>query len=418
MTQVKKFIPFIIFMVLICYGLVSYSSNKASLEIGDIVNFGKFQEESILWQVVDIDGEENPLLLSKYIIDIKPFDASGDKHSPDGYYNFAQYYGSNIWETSTLRQWLNSKEKHVNWQLNAPTKDNVFKGKNSYDKESGFLYRKNFSLEQRNMILKSKTREKVFLLPFEDYLKYYNNMDFSQLFTPTKLALERSEYHNRNLKSALPYAIWTQDAVSDSPHAVTTFEAPNTKGVGVASAGYKGIAPAMYLNLNKLKSTQIYGEGTIINPYEIKGNSSNSTLISLFIVLIVIILMLWIFHKKKTILMILSLLLFSLTGCQSGEVKGVIEEYEKPKVIVLSYASQVDVIMNRLEDFFNDGNKIMIIDGNGENKTNWVRKHYKKPNTEVGIREVFEELTQNQFQVVKGGDFRVTTMKKEIDSVF
>lgn len=294
----------------------------------------------------------------------------------------------------------------------------MFKSINAYDKEEGFLYSKNFSSDERNIIHKNIAGEKVFILSFEDYFKYYNNMDLSLLFMPTKVALNKSEYYNKKLKSGLSFGIWTQDAIKDSPHAVEVFEAPDTKGTGIANVGYKGIAPAIYLNLKKLNTIEIQGQGTIINPYEIKVRDSTPTLLNLFIIATLIFFIFFILRRKKALLMILILLLFSFTSCQSHQDSRKIEEYEKPKVVILSYARRIDRIMERLEELFNDDNKIMIINENGENKTSWAKDYYERPETEKELKEIFEDLTLNNFRVVKGGDFRVTTMKKEIDSVF
>src|SRR5690606_34292540 len=73
---------------------------KEFFKKGDIIEFGNYNNEPILWQVVHIDENGNPLLFSKRILTIKAFDASGDKHEHDGYYGFSRYYGSTNWEIS------------------------------------------------------------------------------------------------------------------------------------------------------------------------------------------------------------------------------------------------------------------------------------------------------------------------------
>ena len=53
---------------------------KASeLKIGDIITFGSYKGVSIEWQVINMSKSKIPLLLSRYAIDFKAYDASGDK---------------------------------------------------------------------------------------------------------------------------------------------------------------------------------------------------------------------------------------------------------------------------------------------------------------------------------------------------
>ena len=48
------------------------------LNIGDLVEFGAYRGENILWRVVNISNNNSPLLISEHVIDIKKFDAKGD----------------------------------------------------------------------------------------------------------------------------------------------------------------------------------------------------------------------------------------------------------------------------------------------------------------------------------------------------
>lgn len=51
------------------------------LKIGDTVTFGRYLGEPIVWRVININRYGYPLLLSEYILDVKPFDAPGDDFS-------------------------------------------------------------------------------------------------------------------------------------------------------------------------------------------------------------------------------------------------------------------------------------------------------------------------------------------------
>jgi hypothetical protein len=80
--------------------------NLGSIQIGEYIQMGEYYDEPILWRCVDID-ENGPLMLSDRILSIKPYDAAGRQHLND-YDNRRLNYGSNLWETSNMRSWLNS----------------------------------------------------------------------------------------------------------------------------------------------------------------------------------------------------------------------------------------------------------------------------------------------------------------------
>lgn len=59
----------------------------SQLRIGDLVTFGRYMGEPILWRVININKQGYPLLLSEYVLDLKPFDAPGDDFS----YKYSNY---------------------------------------------------------------------------------------------------------------------------------------------------------------------------------------------------------------------------------------------------------------------------------------------------------------------------------------
>ncbi|NLB81829.1 MAG: carboxypeptidase-like regulatory domain-containing protein, partial [Clostridiaceae bacterium] len=166
---------------------------EANINIGDYVLMGKYYDELILWRCVDID-ENGPLMLSDKIIAFKPFDATGyhtyadgtpqadtEFWLEDGYYNYRfngrVHYGSNLWETSNIRCWLNSAATagNVTWLDNCPPTAqalydyNVIGAgqdgwwfvnwwtweeclKSEYASEKGFLADGNFTAEERSLI--------------------------------------------------------------------------------------------------------------------------------------------------------------------------------------------------------------------------------------------------------------------------
>lgn len=168
----KRFLAITLNLILFVLGLTSCSSiisaKSLTLKIGDYVQMGKYFDEPILWRCVDID-ENGPLMLSDKIITIKAFDAKGNHTYADGTAqadvadNPRTHFGSNLWETSNIRSWLNSSATagNVVWPDGCPpTKDNIFFERSAYDSEKGFLAEGNFTSTEQNTI-KSVTQKSL-----------------------------------------------------------------------------------------------------------------------------------------------------------------------------------------------------------------------------------------------------------------
>lgn len=106
-----------------------------SIEVGDYIYFGKYKNELIRWRCISID-ENGPLMLSEKVLCLKEYDAASPLYS--NYYRKTN--GSNFWNTSCLRQWLNSNSKTVDWIYGTP----------SYGNEAGFMT--NFTSEELSSI--------------------------------------------------------------------------------------------------------------------------------------------------------------------------------------------------------------------------------------------------------------------------
>jgi hypothetical protein len=128
-------------------------------KIGDYVQFGWYAGEPILWRVIGDSANPNanvddviigdPLLFSDKIICKKPFDSAG----PHGDDSDRLKNGSNLWQMSNIRAWLNSSAEAgaVGWPCgNPPTEDSV--DSNPYADEKGFLADGNFTEYERNLI--------------------------------------------------------------------------------------------------------------------------------------------------------------------------------------------------------------------------------------------------------------------------
>ncbi len=78
----------------------------ADKDVGDIIKFGKYQNESIEWKIIDKE-DDRILLLSRQALDCMPFHTftKAEKEAcKNDFYNNAYV----VWYNSSLRKWLNS----------------------------------------------------------------------------------------------------------------------------------------------------------------------------------------------------------------------------------------------------------------------------------------------------------------------
>lgn len=286
------------------------------LKIGDYVQFGKYNDALILWRVIHIDQDGNPLLFSDRILSLKAFDAGGDYHNDD--YRIDD--GSNYWKDSNIRQWLNTDKKSgtIKWIQNPPSKENMCLGYNPYEDEEGFLADKNFTESEKNII--KPVNHKVLLSNIDKDKKtggeelhtlssdiydivqnydnaYYENIEDKVFFLsvkelhnyiwenqkilgkeyyigkPTKQAVAGSSEKNVKLNYNNNWHTWSRTPFPDSPDCIRVID--NNGSIFHRFAyfgGYGGVRPALYINL----SSTIFksGSGIKSDPYIIKGSDS------------------------------------------------------------------------------------------------------------------------------------------------
>lgn len=265
-------------------------SAKETIEIGDYVQMGTYYGEPILWRCVGVD-ENGPLILSDKIICAKAFDSSGNTglHTEDDY-----NYGSNSWDYSNIKVWLNSNQKSVNYICgNPPSANNIYDNYNSYDDEPGFLT--NFT---RGEISAVKEVNQITYYPSSyhynyGFASYMEDILLGQdvtyelnIFDDKMFLLDYKQlatiYANREiLGNNYHHAKSTQQAISHSDSKNIEgywLRSPEDKEAGatlikgdiyhtIPNKGVVGIRPAFYMN----NDTTIFvsGNGTKGNPYVI-----------------------------------------------------------------------------------------------------------------------------------------------------
>jgi len=148
MKTKRKVIILILSLLVSLFTIPSKEAQAAqNVKIGDYVQFGSYLNDPILWRVINIDKVGDPLLFSEHIISYKSFDFPEGNHSNN---QDRSMVGSNKWENSNIREWLNSSDKSVRWSTTPPAKTAFEWNGMLYANEAGFLT--NFLPEERKQI--------------------------------------------------------------------------------------------------------------------------------------------------------------------------------------------------------------------------------------------------------------------------
>jgi hypothetical protein len=308
------------------------AKETAKIELGEYLIMGKYYDEPILWRCVDID-ENGPLMLADKILTFKAFDAKGSHTYLDGTpqpdpitggatINGRLNNGSNLWETSNIRSWLNSTATagNVSWPDGCPpTNEKILGNINGYASEKGFLQDENFSANER-VVIKTVTQksllnnmdttklkiggttehityndigidistivqnydsvyyhnvnDKMFLLDVKQVNKVYQNGTTLgtnyYIGKPTQKAVDNSEFKDSSITIANNYYCWLRSPASNGHGVRVTSEDSrdlNSGGVG-ANAGIVGVRPSFYINQSSVMFKS--GDGKLSSPYILK----------------------------------------------------------------------------------------------------------------------------------------------------
>lgn len=229
-----------------------------SMKPGDYLYFGRYDQEPILWQIININDAGELFLWSDKILTFKAFGTIDDSN-PEGVYK---------WEKSSLRQWLNSADKKVNYTGNPPTDKYV--NKNPYADEPGFLH--DFTKEELDMIRSKRTEaqltDRVFLMSIEEISLYgISNYDRGKNIT---------ESCEKKYERSFVDLYWTRtyqldDVVTKWPGKVSA-----ANYLEYAKEGTIGVCPALFIRLDP--SLIAAGSGSLMHPFRLLN--SNDTVIA------------------------------------------------------------------------------------------------------------------------------------------
>ena len=212
-------------LLLAVFFLYLPKSPHEQIKPGDSIVLGTYHNTEIIWKVLEIsdDGKE-ALLVSKDILTFKAFDGA-DSGKANTAEDTPEFSGSNQWNNSTIRTWLNSDRDYVQYADAAPTDLAMSDGCNGYDIEPGFLYY--FTNKELSAIITTTnitngvaTDDKVFLLSMND-LTFFEKAGVSLLAIPTveAIAQNESEYYSEYCQGVFHVESsgwWLRDGVDNS----------------------------------------------------------------------------------------------------------------------------------------------------------------------------------------------------------
>lgn len=190
------------------------------IKTGDTLVLGSYLGKTIEWRVLYLeekDGRQTAVLISKYILTMKAFDAAeSGKYNHDESRDYisreseadqdlelqAYVRGNSCWQNSNLRAWLNAETEVVAYEGQAPISAAMSEHHNGYQNEAGFL--NGFTDKEIKVLLEREchtpgnaldggeivTLDRVFLLS-EEELAWFDEAGLSRLSEPTAEALEQ-----------------------------------------------------------------------------------------------------------------------------------------------------------------------------------------------------------------------------------
>lgn len=282
------------------------SSGGLSVSVGDYVSYGHYKNQAIVWQVIHIDEQGNPLLHATEVLGFKAFDAAEDYEDKTDTSNnaYRSESGNNRWAVSNIREWLNSDDFIVDYSTTIPSEISVSGGHNPYENEAGFLY--GFSeierlgilpVTQKSLISVEDIRfsdggdqahqfeygkpeevtlnyessyyelidDKVFLLSVNDLSQFIVGNGLDSLRYPNEQAIEMDDSGRFSVERTAPYWLRTPTATSATASRMVTID--GNVNYDNAYYSYVGIVPAIYLD-NQITMIAS-GDGSKNTPYEI-----------------------------------------------------------------------------------------------------------------------------------------------------
>lgn len=230
-------------------------NDNIKLKAGDIIQFGTYESQPLKWEVLNYNEEKGYLVWSEKAVEYMEFDLIDEVSSKN-------IYGSNKWENSDVRKWLNSDFKSSFTQgeqelVNKVQLKNILSYNDISNKAGGdkpYYWSAITSYVDQNYdkdAYYNYSEDEIFLLDSSQLKNnvYDNNINFKK----NNSAEEKTRYWLRT-----PYYSSISMVRMVDKDGLVYHKDANVKA---------GIIPAMYLN-NSISI--VNGDGTKDNPYVIK----------------------------------------------------------------------------------------------------------------------------------------------------
>ncbi|MBE5041040.1 stalk domain-containing protein [Ructibacterium gallinarum] len=143
----KKIWSMLLMGFLVTAPCAAVAEEELTYDIGTYYQLGSYLDAPIVWKCIDNTDENGVLLVSDKIICYKAADVGKSNYLTNGYV----IAGSNFWEETDIRAWLNSTAPagEVAWPRGYPPEANrIFLSKYPYADEAGFLSEGNFTASE------------------------------------------------------------------------------------------------------------------------------------------------------------------------------------------------------------------------------------------------------------------------------
>lgn len=207
------------------------ASGKTSVEVGDMISFGHYEQdgnqkngpENIEWLVLDVQGN-SALLLSQYALDAQPYHVD---------------YEAVTWETSTIRNWLNST--FLNTAFTTEEQDAILL--TTVD-NSALQGNKRWSDQEQN-----DTKDNVFLLSYAETDLYFED-DESRRCIPTNYAISMGA-ETRNFTYGTPdTGWWWLRSPGEKQYHAAFVSFDGERHSNAVGNGYLSMRPALWVDMD------------------------------------------------------------------------------------------------------------------------------------------------------------------------
>ena len=240
----SRFLLFIIMILLFALSTCSAQSESPKrIKIGNIVGFGHYEQdnnktngkETVEWIVLSVQNNQ-AMLISRFILDSMPYNSK---------------YADTTWAQCTLRTWLNND--FLNATFSKQEKKAILVTTVDNSKKEG-------DTNSKSSKGSSNTKDKVFLLSYNEAFNRFFSNDYDRISLPTAYAIARGVLMpstNRYIRNTA--SLWwlrTSGYGSSQAFAYYISTDGTTRGTGV-NADCIGIRPVIWIDLGVYNPTVI-----------------------------------------------------------------------------------------------------------------------------------------------------------------